>query len=152
MSEQSSTSRLGGWRLRLRGLAVLTAAGAAIALAVSLAPAAAGHGTHRSMGLPACDFLMRTGWPCPSCGMTTSMAAMARGRVAEAFHAHPFGLVLFAALLAAATAGAAELGGRNVWARERPRWWWVALALGLMLAGWGFKALAGYLDGTFPLH
>ncbi len=152
MSDLPSTSCWSGWRLRLRGLAVLAGAVAAIALAASLDPAPGGHGTHRSMGLPSCDFLMRTGWPCPSCGMTTSMAAMARGRVAEAFHAQPFGVVLFAALVAAAVAGAVELGGRNVWARERPRWWWVIVAFVLMLAGWGYKALAGYLDGTFPLH
>lgn len=152
MDESSSTTRLSGWRLRLRGLAVLAAAGAAIALAASLEPARRGHGTHRSMGLPQCELLMRTGWPCPSCGMTTSMAAMARLRVAEAFHAQPFGVVLFAALLAAAAAGATELAGRNVWAREHPRWWWGAIALVLMLAGWGYKALAGYWAGTFPLR
>jgi len=143
---------LTGLRLRLRGLAMLACSAGIIALCGSLAPRGGGYGTHQQLGMPDCDFLMRTGWPCPSCGMTTSMAAMARGQVARAFGAHPFGVVLFLAVAAAGAAGLAELAGRNVWRGVRPRVWWAAAGLGLMLLGWGLKALAGMLSGQFPLR
>src|SRR5437870_10055475 len=30
--------------------------------------------THMQLGLPPCEFYRRTGYPCPSCGFTTSFA------------------------------------------------------------------------------
>jgi Protein of unknown function (DUF2752) len=71
------------------------AACAVLAVASGLTPEAAGLGTHRQFGLPACGILGRTGWPCPSCGLTTSFALAARGRLADAALVQPFGLLLF---------------------------------------------------------
>jgi hypothetical protein len=80
-----------GFALAAAGL-LLTAAG--------LTPAPAGLGTHRQLGLPACGFLKATGLPCPSCGLTTSFALGARGRLSDAAQLHPFGFVLFFSVVA----------------------------------------------------
>src|SRR5688572_3579977 len=70
-------------------------------LAASLSPSSSGMGTHRhALGLPPCNFLERTGLPCPSCGMTTSWAWASKGNFAASFYVQPMGAVL--ALLAAA--------------------------------------------------
>lgn len=36
-----------------------------------------------------CGLRMRTGWTCPTCGMTTAALAFARGDVLSAFYAQP---------------------------------------------------------------
>ena len=85
--------------------------------------------------------------------MTTSVAAMAHGKVALAWSAHPFGIVLFVATLAAALAGMFEAcTGRDAFARLRPGIWWVCVPLLGMLAGWGLKVWAGVSAGTLPLR
>jgi len=56
-----------------------------------------------------CGFKQRTGWPCPACGMTTSVLAFARGQVVTAFYVQPasallcglLGIVAFLAFLVA---------------------------------------------------
>jgi hypothetical protein len=60
-----------------------------------LPPSSKGHGTHESLGLPPCGFLLITGIPCPSCGLTTSFSHMAHGHFLDAFLVQPFGFVLF---------------------------------------------------------
>lgn len=78
--------------------AFLAAAGLAVARWI---PAAADL-------LPSCRWRRLTGLACPTCGMTTALAALAQGRWSEAWHAHPLvpaGVVL--AALAAAWALAA---------------------------------------------
>lgn len=73
-----------------------------IGIAAGLAPSASKLGTHTQLGLPACRFLERTGWPCPSCGLTTSFALAARGRFGDAAFVQPFGFLLFLTLLGVA--------------------------------------------------
>jgi len=56
-----------------------------------------------------CGFKQRTGWPCPACGMTTSVLAFARGDVVASFRAQPAaaflcGLLVGIAFLAFLTA------------------------------------------------
>jgi Protein of unknown function (DUF2752). len=65
-------------------------------VAFVLHPDPAGIGTHRQLGLPACWMRALTGWPCPSCGLTTSFAQLANGNLRLAFAAHPLGPPLFA--------------------------------------------------------
>ncbi len=141
-----------GGSKRLRGLAVLAPCAALIATAASLAPRGSGYGTHTQLGLPPCSFKVNTGLPCPSCGMTTSMAAMAHGRFADAFAAQPFGVVLFIAAVVLGGFGAAEVvTGRDLLRVLRPRLWWVgALVVGL-LAGWGIKLALGAASGKYSL-
>jgi len=146
-----SAVRPGG--IRLRGALAAAACGGVVALAAALRPHAGGFGTHTELGLPGCTFLSRTGYPCPSCGLTTSFAWMARGRVDKAFEAHPFGVAAFLIVAAVALAGAAELaGGRNVLGRIRPRGWWAVAAAAGLFGGWGLKVAWGLAGGTLPLR
>jgi hypothetical protein len=68
---------------------------AVLITAATLTPSVAGHGTHTQLGLPPCGFLVYTGYPCPGCGLTTSFSHMIRLEVIGAFHANPFGILLF---------------------------------------------------------
>lgn len=138
---------------RLRGAWVFTICGAILALAAWLTPNPRGCGTHTQLGMPACSFLVRTGLPCPTCGLTTSMSLMVRGRVVGAFEAHPFGVVLFCGVAVLFVAAAVELAtGRDTIGRLRPTVWWGLLALAGTLAGWGWKLLTGFLSGELPMR
>jgi hypothetical protein len=72
---------------------------AAIALAVlvtaaCLRPDARGLETHTQLGLWPCGWYLSTGFPCPTCGMTTSFASAAHGRYLGSFATQPFGALL----------------------------------------------------------
>ncbi|MEQ8456395.1 MAG: DUF2752 domain-containing protein [Sandaracinaceae bacterium] len=85
----------GSW-VSLLVWAVLFAGPLAVLItAATLTPSIAGHGTHTQLGLPPCGFLVYTGYPCPGCGLTTSFSHMIRLEVFGAFHANPFGILLF---------------------------------------------------------
>lgn len=141
------------WPVRLRWLAVATAGWTGLALAATLAPDPAGAGTHEQLGLPPCEFLARTGWPCPTCGVTTSVAAAVGGNPVAAFKAHPFGLLVVAALLAAAAAGTfAAVSGRPPPRRLRPSLWWAWVAVIAIPASWALKILVGLTNGTLPMR
>ena len=73
---------------------------AVLITAATLTPSTAGHGTHTQLGLPPCGFLVYTGYPCPGCGLTTSFSHMIRLEVFGAFHANPFGILLFGSFCA----------------------------------------------------
>ena len=139
------------WSYRIRGAALFLPAAAVIIVAATLAPRQAGYGTHQQLGLPPCSFLARTGYPCASCGMTTSFAAMAHGRVVEAFLAHPLGVVLFFGTAAVGLCGLCEaVTGRDVLRILRPGVWWaVVVGVGL-LGGWAFKIIHGLATGALP--
>jgi len=138
-------------RFRLRGLAIALPCWSALMLAGMLVPDARGQGTHRRLGLPPCSFLVRTGYPCPSCGLTTSMANMAHARPLAAWRANPFGVLVFAWVALLTVAGTVEaVGGRDVVGRLRPGLWWAWAGLGGMLAGWAVKLLTGLVSGELP--
>ena len=86
--------RVGGTARRVWAVA---AVGCAIVLgiAVYLKPNPAGLGTHRGLSehLPPCGFVVTTGLPCPTCGMTTAFSNTVRGRLIAAVLAQPAGLV-----------------------------------------------------------
>lgn len=116
-----------------------------LVLAASLTPAGAGMGTHQQMGLPPCGFLVATGIPCGTCGMTTSFSHAAHGDLPAAFAAQPAGAVLaLLTAMGAVTFGCAAVTGASLQplarALLRPR---TALLLaGLTLAGWGYTLVA----------
>ena len=125
----------------------------ALALAAALTPDPTGAGTHEQLGLPPCAFLARTGWPCPTCGLTTSVAAATRGHVVLAFQAHPFGLLLVAAMAALGAAGTIEaLTGRKALGRLRPGRGGAWAAVIALPAGWVLKILMGLAAGTLPMR
>ncbi len=128
------------------GGAALLIAGAGWALlliAASLAPQAGGVGTHEQLNLPPCSYLVRTGRPCPACGMTTAFAACARGQFGRAFRAQPAGVVLFMATLAASLAATGELVlGTPLLGRIRFGVRWIPWVVGAVLSGWAMKLAA----------
>lgn len=142
-----------GVERRIRGALILAPCLAMLAVAVWLAPKPAGYGTHRELGLPPCGFLAQTGYPCPSCGMTTSFADMAHGHPVDAFLAQPFGAMLFLAVAVLALVGLGELAtGRDLIRYLRPGPWWAVAAISCMLLGWGFKIAYGLATGILPVH
>jgi hypothetical protein len=142
----------GSLRVCLGGAVVAAACAGALAFAASLAPSASGYGTHRQLGIPQCSFLARTGWPCPTCGATTSVALAVRGRLGAAWKAHPFGVLLAAALAAAALAGAAQAvtGRPKLPVGRRQALWAAGLLLVALAASWGWKVVEGLASGTLP--
>src|ERR1700739_4433028 len=67
--------------------------------------------THTQLGLAPCNFVLLTGKPCPSCGMTTSFALLVRGDVVASVRANCVG------------GGCCGLWARGwVWAAARGVW------------------------------
>jgi hypothetical protein len=65
---------------------------------------------------------------------------VAHGHIVAAFWAQPFGVVLFAALLLFGVAGLAQLAsGKDFVGKLGPAVWWIWVAAGAFLAGWGFE-------------
>jgi small-conductance mechanosensitive channel len=65
-----------------------------LGLARWLEPSPRGFGTHTQLGLAPCAFAIVTGRLCPTCGMTTSFAWFARGRLDRSWRANPAGSLL----------------------------------------------------------
>ncbi|MFA6133685.1 MAG: DUF2752 domain-containing protein [Phycisphaerae bacterium] len=140
-------------KVRLRGAIILIVAAGTLLIGASLRPAPSGMGTAEQLGLPPCSWPIRTGWPCPTCGMTTSIAALAHGRVLDALAAHPFGPVLFVGLVIAAVVGGMELvTGKRAAGRLKLSWPLVAIGVGGLLLGWGIKIAIGVARGEFPIR
>lgn len=150
---RASAGLADGLRLRVVGAAVAGPCLAVLLTASLLEPRSGGLGTHRSLGLPACSILARTGYPCPSCGMTTSIAAAAHGRLGEALQAQPAGLLWFAALVVLASAGVAQaVVGWPALRRVRWGWWWPTVAVAAMLVGWVAKLAIMAQAGQLPVR
>ncbi|MBS3734182.1 MAG: DUF2752 domain-containing protein [Phycisphaerae bacterium] len=138
---------------RLRGVAVLLLCAGVLVIAALLVPSRGGYGTHEQLGMPACAFRVRTGLPCPSCGLTTSLSAVMHGQWRLAWHAQPFGYALAAGLATLGIVGGLELGSdRSLLHRLRPGLWWLVAGLIGLMAGWGIVLLTGWLDGSLPAH
>ncbi len=82
---------------------------AVVLVGLSLTPSSCGIGTHEELGLPPCGFLIITGYPCPSCGLTTAFTLILHGRVTDAFLVQPFGVMLFLVFFIAAGLSVAAL-------------------------------------------
>ena len=142
------------FKRRLRGVAVLAGCAAVLAVASGLSPTKWGYGTHRQLGLPACSMLVETGWPCPTCGLTTSVSALANGRVGLAVRANVFGLVIFVALITGVVSGAVEavLGWDVLGKAARPGVWWFLIAAVGVCLGWVVNLIVGWWTGQLPIH
>ena len=137
---------------RTRRVLVAAALGLAALLGVArrLEPDPRGYGTHRQLGLPPCAFLAVTGRPCPSCGMTTAFAWVARGRFDRAWRANPAGSLLAPVcaglvpwLLAAAATGRPR-GSRTL---ETPLTVLVVAIVAVCLLAWTVRLIIGRESG-----
>jgi hypothetical protein len=144
--------------LTSRIVAALIAAAMAWILIVAwrLDPHPAGYGTAKNLDWPACSVVTNTGWPCPMCGMTTSVAATVHGQWGLAWRAQPFGLVFTAGVIAAfvlASVTAVHPAKGLSWlAAFRLNRWWIAGGVAMALAGWGLNVLMGIARGSWPVR
>ncbi|MFH1747798.1 MAG: DUF2752 domain-containing protein [Planctomycetota bacterium] len=141
--------------LRWCAVLVLVICSGILGLAFWLKPDPRGFGTHEQFGTGPCGMVLVTGYPCPTCGMTTAFAYTVRGRWLRAFMAQPAGFVLALVTIAAMVG--------SLWVLITGRWP-VRLAfiltpyrlflglLVLLLGGWAFKLVVGLMNGTLPVR
>ncbi len=126
--------------------ALAVALAALLAIVGCLEPDPRGFGTHTQLGLRPCAFRLRTGRPCPACGMTTALAWAVRGRLDRSWQANPAGCLLgpLGALLIPwlvfATATGRTLGSRTL---DGPLIVLAVATVALGLAAWSLKLYLG---------
>ena len=126
-------------RYRFYALVVMLGCGAVLGVACYLTPDQAGVGTHEQLGMSECGFYERSGYPCPSCGMTTAFAHVVRGQLFRAFVVQPAGAIAALVIIAAGLASSyVVITGYDMRKFLRNlKWKWVCLAgLGLILFSW----------------
>lgn len=104
--------------------------------------------THTQLGMPPCNFVLLTGKPCPSCGMTTSFALLVRGDVVASARANWVGSVICVLwALTLVWAVASGIRGRPLFVRpgrgELVFTVIVGAVLVLMLARWAAVLISG---------
>ena len=138
----------------MTGLAVCLASLAIIAAAWHLSPDRLPFGAKTQISLPGCAFRQRTGYPCPTCGMTTAWAQAVRGNLILAFRANIAAALLALAcpIIGLAGLGTALAGAgfyhrfvRPVISILEPLHWAYALA-GLVLLAWGCNVLRAFVE------
>ncbi len=140
---------------RLYALLMTVALGALLGMAIYLKPHDRHMGTHRQLGLPPCGFVLVTGFPCPTCGMTTAFSHTVRGQVLTALYAQPAGTLLalgsilffVLSLLAVVTGHRPSL---NLYRVDPVRL--VLLGALFIMLSWGWKCLLGLMDQTLPIR
>jgi hypothetical protein len=138
---------------RLIAVGVFVGSMAILGVARWIDPDTKGVGTHRQLGLRPCGFLITTGLPCPTCGMTTAFANTVRGRLWRAAQAQPAGTLL--ALLTAALACLAlvvMITGRRLeinWYRINPMHVLIG-GIAVFLGSWIFKIVTVLLAHRPP--
>ena len=141
-------------RGRLLAALVFGCAAGVLGIAMWLRPDQSGLGTHQQLGRPPCSLVVMTGYPCPTCGMTTSVSHAVRGELLSSFHAQPAGLVFAAACVLAVALSLGVLVTGNVWVVN---WYRVSPArvvlfvVLLLLGGWAYNVVAGLLTGSLSI-
>src|SRR5262245_5555095 len=123
---------------------------AMLLIARLLRPSADGVGTHRQLGLPPCAFLHFTGFPCPGCGLTTSVAHAARLHFYESVITQPFGLVIFISAALSIPLSIYFISRRVPWSklnRLRGGNLVIYLTIALFILSWLYKIVA--MKGLF---
>ncbi len=131
---------------RERFLAAITAMALLLPLSVAclLEPDARGHGTHQQLGLPPCTLVALCGVRCPTCGMTTSWAAVVRGRLIDGLGANVGGVLLALATMGTiiGLSATAALGRRPRWFPDTNGFAWGGIAIALVtLIDWAVRIL-----------
>ena len=115
-----------------------------LVLACWLEPDARGHGTHQQLGFPPCTLVALCGVRCPTCGMTTSWAAVVRGRLLDGLAANVGGVLLAVAAMVSiiALSSIAVLGHRPWWFPDTNGLAWIAMAIAAVtLIDWLVRTL-----------
>jgi hypothetical protein len=105
--------------------------------------------THRQLGLPPCTFKRLTGYPCPSCGMTSSFALAVRGDLWNSVKANFVGTMLaLGGLVFIPWAVVSALKGRLLGVRdfENVLVRGVMLFLVLMFGRWGIMLALAFFN------
>ena len=140
-------------RVRVYAALVLVAAASLLGLAAWLKPDPGGYGTHRQLGFGKCGMLVTTGYPCPTCGMTTAFAHAVRGQWLQAIIAQPAGFLLALATIACVLGSLWVLvSGRLPPIRlpiVSPFAAFFTLLI-IFLGSWAFKIVWGLAHGTLP--
>jgi hypothetical protein len=145
-----------GPQARLIWLGVALGCAGVLGIARFLTPSPSGLGTHQQLfGLAPCSFVITSGLPCPTCGMTTAFAHMMHGHPLTALRIQPAG-----AVFCLITAGLCLFGFHAAFSGTLTTINWnrigpvrIMLALGLLiLGGWAFKIAHGLLSGELPIR
>lgn len=139
---------------RLLALSIGLACLATMVTAARLTPSPTGMGTHTQLGLDQCQFALRTGLPCPSCGMTTSFAWLARGNLLASFYIQPMGALLgLLTILATWTSFYVAATGRAVYRLIAlgPSRYYVPGLLAWAILAWAWKIFI-HLHGVDGWH
>ena len=140
-------------KYKIRGLIILLSVIALYMAALFIMPSSRGFGTHRKLGMTSCDYLSRTGYPCPGCGVTTSLTASFHLDFLKAIKSHIFGIAIYLILVIIGIIGACEfITGKSYFSRFHPNRWWLFTILGIFLGGWLIKTAVGVWLGTYPIH
>ena len=135
-----------GWML-VSGLCL-----GAIVTAAILKPDPRGHGTHEQLGLPPCSFMLTTGLPCPTCGMTSAFSLVVRGKVLEGIIAQPASaaLCLLTIIMLPISLWTVATGRSICVNWDRLGAVRVSLAFAMIFVGaWGFKLLQALATGQY---
>lgn len=154
--DSSDKTVASGRRLRAVALAVLLGSAGVVGLAAWLKPDPRGLGTHQQLGSAPCGMIITTGYPCPTCGMTTAFAHTVRGQWFRAFYVQPAGFVFALSTIGAGLISlwVLTVGRLPAWVYRwsgRPFWWFVGM-LALLLGGWAFKLAVGVASGALPVR
>ncbi len=131
--------------VRCVALCILAGSLTLLAVAASVTPDASGVGTHRQLGRPECTLLVLTGYPCPTCGMTTAFAHTVRGHWVRALRAQPMGWLLAMGTILVIGPALVSLVLGGVWIVNWYRVSLVRLLYGFVLlsaAAWAYKIVA----------
>lgn len=132
--------------LRGRFSAAMLAAALLVPLVIAclLEPDARGHGTHQQLGFPPCTLVALCGIRCPTCGMTTSWAALVRGRLFEGLAANVGGVLLAIGAIGSVIglSSIALLGRRPKWFPSTNGFAWGAIVIAAVtLIDWVIRIL-----------
>ena len=149
----SSLHTAGVANVRLVGLLVSLGCLAVLLLAWHLEPDNLPLGPQSQLTVPGCALQQRTGYPCPTCGMTTAWAKTVRGQLPAAFRANLAGTVFALACTAAVFVGlVTAIAGNTFYQRFLQPFFrllsplqWLYLVLALIIFAWAWNALWAFL-------
>ncbi len=109
----------------------------------SVKPSAEGHGTHESLGLPPCAWVVWFDKPCATCGMTTAVSHATHASFLQSAKTQPMGFLIaltLATIFWGATHQALTASRIGSVAQRAITTKAVILFLTLILAAWIYKA------------